>query len=391
MSLKDEADRLSPYIRAMRRHFHRHGELSFEEKATTLRIADELRPLGYEVTTFPDYYGLTAKLTGDPAGPSVVLRADIDALPLTEATGADFASETPGVMHACGHDCHTAMLLGAARLLAAHREELGGTVTLLFQSAEESGHGMQYYLDHHCFDGAAAAFGLHMSADIPKGTVAVPRGPLMASCTDFRCVVRGVSAHGSTPHLGRDAIAAASALLLNLQTLVSRMNNPLHPLVMTVGRVHGGKQFNIICDEVTLEGTIRSFDRDMSRRAPELFRTIAEGTAAALGCTAEFDPFSFEPVTSNDHDELTDLARRAAVSLFGEDALTDEPRSMASEDFSLLMERVPAVFAKVGARDEAMAWPLHSDHFCPDDSFLWQGAALHAQFALDFLRGKGDK
>ncbi len=391
MTLRDEAEQLSPYIREMRRHFHRFGELSFHEEETTRRIAEELAPLGYTIETFPDYYGLIATLAGDPAGRTVLLRADIDALPLREETGADFASERPGVMHACGHDCHTAMLLGAAKLLAARRRALPGTVKLLFQSAEESGHGMQYYLDHDCFAGVDAAFGIHMSADIPKGTIAVTRGPLMASCTDFRCIVRGVSAHGSTPHLGQDAIVAASSILLNLQTLVSRRNNPLHPLVMTIGTVRGGKQFNIICGEVTMEGTIRSFDRDMARRAPELFREIAENTAKALGCTAELDVISFEPVTSNDHDALTDAAREAAVSLFGEGILAEEPRSMASEDFSLLMEKIPAVFAKVGARDEAsgMTWPLHSDHFCPDDSVLWHGAALHAQFALDVLAGKG--
>lgn len=391
MNFKEEAEQLSPYIRDMRRYFHQHGELSFREKETTARIAEELAPLGYEITTFPDYYGLIAVLKGSAEGKTVLLRADIDALPIREETGAPFASETEGIMHACGHDCHTAMLLGAAKLLAAHREEIPGTVMLLFQAAEESGHGMQYYLDHHCLDAADAAFGFHMSPDIPKGTISIDDGPLMASCTDFRCIVRGAAAHGSTPHLGHDAIVAASSILLNIQTIVSRLNNPLSPLVVTVGMVRGGKQFNIICDEVTMEGTIRSYDREMSRRAPELFREIAETTAKALGCQAEFIPVSFEPVTANEHPALTETARRAAVSLFGESILRSNPRSMGSEDFSLLMEKVPSVFARVGVRDEAagMTWPLHSKNFCPDDSILWHGAALHAQFALDFLSGKG--
>ena len=391
MNFRNEAEALAPYVSDMRRHFHRHGELSFHEKATTARIAEELAPLGYEIRRFPDYQGLIAVM-GSEGGPAVVLRADIDALPLEEKSGAPFASQNPGVMHACGHDCHTAMLLGAARLIAAHREELPGRVMLLFQSAEESGHGMQYYLDHDCFAGADAAFGLHMSADIEKGKFSLRPGPLLASCTDFRCIVRGVSAHGSTPHLGRDAIVAASAILLNIQTIVSRFNDPLHPLVMTVGSVRGGKQFNIICDEVTLEGTIRSFDRDMSRRAPELFRSIAEQTARAFECSAEFIPVSFEPVTANDHDDLTALAREAAVSLFGEDILRDQPPDMASEDFSLLMEKVPAVFGNLGVKEASGEnWPLHSDRFCPDDTILWEGAALHAQFAFDFLAQKGGR
>lgn len=393
MNFKEEAEALSPYIRDMRRWFHQHGELSFREKETTARIAEELAPLGYEITSFPDYFGLIAVLKGPKAGKTVLLRADIDALPIKEETGVPFASETEGVMHACGHDCHTAMLLGAAKLLAAHREELPGTVMLLFQSAEESGHGMQYYLDHHCFGGADAAFGFHVSPNIPKGTISLEDGPLMASCTDFRCIIRGVSAHGSTPHMGRDAIVAASSILLNTQTIVSRMNNALHPLVITVGMVRGGKQFNIICDEVTLEGTIRSFDREMSRKAPELFRDMAETTAKALGCTAEFIPVSFEPVTANDTPALTETARKAASALFGESVLSHDPRSMGSEDFSLLMDTVPSVFAKFGVRDEeaGMVSPLHTCGFCPDDSVLWRGAALHAQFALDFLSGKGNE
>ena len=392
MNLRDEAAQLAPYIRDLRRHFHRRGELSFHETETTRRIAAELTPLGYAIQTFPDYQGLIAALSGPEPGRTVLLRADIDALPIEEATGADYASETSGVMHACGHDCHTAMLLGAARLLAAHRGELRGTVKLLFQSAEESGHGMQYYLDHGYADDVDAAFAIHVAPDIPEGTFTIEDGPLMASCTDLRCVVRGVSAHGSTPHLGKDAIVAASAILLNLQTIVSRMNNPLHPLVMTIGSVRGGKQFNILCDEVTMEGTIRSFDHEMSRRAPELFRQIAEDTAKALGCTAEFIPVSFEPVTANDHAPLTAMARRAAARLFGEDILRPMKPSMASEDFSLLMDRVPSVFARMGTAGTApgSAFPLHSDHFCPDDGLLWHGAALHAAFALDFLSGKGD-
>lgn len=391
MNLKEEALALSPYIAKERRHFHRHGELSFHETDTTAHIAAELKKDGIDAETFEDYPGVIGTIQGAHPGRTVLLRSDIDALPIVEASGSDFASRNPGVMHACGHDCHMAMLLGAAKLLAAHRDELYGTVKVFFQSGEESGYGMKYYLRHHCFDGVDAAFGMHMEPHIPKGCFSIEKGPRLASCTDFRLTVHGVSAHGSTPHLGKDAIVAASAILMNLQTLVSRRNNPLHPLVVTIGKVRAGKQFNIICDEVVLEGTIRALDRTLWKEAPKWFAEVAENTAKALGCTAEFDPYSAEPVTENRCDDLTDIARKAAVSLFGEKALYHLPPVMASEDFSYLMEEVPALFALVGTKEEGKTvYPLHSDHFCADDSELWRGAALHARFAMDYLKG-GDR
>lgn len=388
MNLKEEAQALSPYIVKERRHFHRHGELSFHETDTTAHIAAELTKDGIEVETFDDHPGVIGTIKGAHPGRTVLLRSDIDALPIQEESGSVFASENPGVMHACGHDCHMAMLLGAAKLLAAHKADIHGTVKVFFQSGEESGYGMKYYIAHHCFDGVDAAFGMHMEPHIPKGCFSIEKGPRLASCTDFRLTVHGVSAHGSTPHLGRDAIVAASAILMNLQTLVSRRNNPLHPLVVTIGKVRAGKQFNIICDKVVLEGTIRALDRSLWKEAPVWFAEVAENTAKALGCTAEFDPYSAEPVTENRCDDLTEIARKGAVDLFGEGVLYHLPPVMASEDFSYLMEEVPSLFALVGTKEEGKpVYPLHSDHFCADDSELWRGAAIHARFAIDYLKG----
>lgn len=389
MNITHQAEALSPYIRKLRRHFHRHGELSFQETDTTACIARELAALGYAVRTFPDHPGVIADLTGSSDRRTVLLRSDIDALPITEETGADFASETPGVMHACGHDCHMAMLLGAAQILASRRDEISGTVRLLFQSGEESGHGAGYYLAHGLLDGVDAALGLHMSPAIPKGTFNIQKGPRMAACTNFRLTFRGLSAHGSTPHLGRDAIVAASAAILSIQTAVSRRNDPLSPLVVTIGSIRAGRQFNIICDEAVLEGTIRSFDRAVTREAPLWVKEIAEGTARTLGCSAEFTPVSYEPAVINETNALTALAASAAETLFGAQCLSSQPPFMASEDFSLIMEKVPSVFCYLGAKEDTMTAPLHSSRFFPDDSILYRGAALHAAFALDYLKTEG--
>ncbi len=392
MNIAKEAEALSSYIVEKRRYFHQHPELSFKETETTAFLANELARFGYEITTFEDYHGVLATLHGNGEGKTVLLRSDIDALPITEATDAPFASEHPGVMHACGHDCHMAMLLGAAQLLAAHQKDFSGTVKLLFQSAEESGHGAPYYIEKGILNDVDGALGMHMSPYIPKGQLSIQKGARMAACTDFTLTVKGLSAHGSTPHLGHDAIVAASSIIGNLQTAVSRQNDPLQPLVVTIGKIRAGKQFNIICGEAVMDGTIRCFDRDLAQKAPEWVRSIAEGTALTLGCSIDFHIIDQEPPVTNDHDAVTDTAYEAAKTALGADIFTEEAPVMASEDFSFIMEKVPAVFCFLGARDESagMTAPLHSAHFLPDDSLLWHGTALHAQFALDFLNGKGE-
>ena len=253
MDFAREAAELLPYIQNHRRHIHQYPELSFREKETTEYIQKELESMGIEVIRFSDYYGLIGVLKGGRAGKTVLLRADIDALGIREENELDFCSVHAGVMHACGHDCHSAMLLGAAKILSAYRDALKGTVKFLFQSAEESGHGANYYVDHGCLDGVDAAMAIHMMNEIPEGTFSIEAGPRMASCTDFTLTVHGTATHGSMPHLGHDAIVAASAVIMNLQTLVSRQHSPLRPLVVSIGSVRAGSQFNIVADEVVMK------------------------------------------------------------------------------------------------------------------------------------------
>ena len=392
MNFKEEAATLQPYIEGQRRWLHQHPELTFREKNTTEHIANELQAMGIPVTRFADYYGLIGTITGSRPGKTILLRADIDALGITEENDLPFCSQHKGVMHACGHDCHTGMLLGAARMLQAHREELAGTVKLLFQAAEESGHGANYYVNHGHIDGVDAAFALHMMNEIPEGTFSIEAGARMSSCTDFTLTVKGASAHGSTPHLGKDAIVAASAIIMNLQILVSRENNPLEPLVVTIGSVEAGTQFNIICSEVKLTGTVRTFSPEAFDRVPERLEKLAAVTAEALGCSIRLAIDTREPAVINEQDALTELAQQAVTKLYGTEALASMKRKMGSEDFSVIMRHVPGVLGFLGYHNEACGavYPLHSKNFYVDDAVLQKGAALYAQFAYDYLTGKGE-
>lgn len=387
MFFKEEAASLQPYIQDQRRWLHQHPELSFAEKNTTKHIAEELERMGVDVQLFDDYCGCIGIINGSKPGKTVLLRGDIDALQILEDNNLDYKSQNVGVMHACGHDCHTAMLLGAAKLLSANRDRLAGTVKLLFQAAEECGHGSIYYIENGCLNDVDAAFAIHVMNELPEGVFSIEDGPRMASCTNFTLTVHGVSAHGSTPHLGRDAIVAASSIIMNIQTLVSRFNNPLNPFVVTIGSVKAGKQFNIISDNVELTGTIRCFDRTLYDDAPQMLENMARGLADAMGCSISLDVDTRELAATNAYPKLTAVVRNAAVKLYGEEALAPMKQKMGSEDFAFIMEKVPAVLGFIGYHNDecGAVEPLHSCNFFLNDSFLHRGAALHAQFAYDFL------
>ena len=389
MNLRELALQQEPYMIQMRRHFHQHPELSWEETETTRTLIRELNALGIETRTFDGHTGVIGTLHGtkpSATAGTVVLRADIDALPIREKTGLPFASEQPGVMHACGHDGHTAMLLGAARVLRAVRDQFAGEVRLLFQPAEETNSGAIYCLTQGVVDGADAIFGVHLWGDFEAPGINIEEGSRMASCDNFTLTVRGVPAHGGAPHQGVDAIVAASAIVLQAQTLVSRNTDPLCPLVLTIGEIHGGKRFNIIADEVTLVGTVRAHDPVVRAAVKGQLQRIAEHTAAAYGATATLDyRLLADPVINPP--ALTRLARDAATRLFGADALCAQPPRMSSEDFAYYLTRVPGVFCFLGGGNAALGYTAanHNDGFTVDESVLARGAALYAQFAVDFL------
>ena len=376
------------------RHFlHEHAELSLEEKETTAYLVSELEKMGIPVQTFSDYTGCIATIKGKKGdGPTILLRADIDALPIMEESGVDFASRTPGVMHACGHDCHASMLLGAARLLKEQEKELKGTVKLLFQAAEEAFIGSHYYVDHGYLEGIDAAMGMHVWPTGPAGQVLIKDGELMASCDNFKITVHGVSTHGSMPHLGKDAIVAASSILLGLQHIVSRVNDPLNSLVVSVGKVSAGTQFNIITDTAVMEGTVRCYAKETRAMVEETMRRIVTDIAAAEGCTAELEYSYLEPSVVNGDPELTEIAREAAEKLYGPDAWAEAKKAGGSEDFSYVMDHIPSsMFAFLGGYDEKDEdiYPLHNGKFRVNEKILKKGAAFYAQFAADYLEKKG--
>ena len=394
MDIRALAEKYEGYIIEQRRWFHAHPELSWEEFGTTDHIQEELEKMGLEVHRFEGRPGCTAMIYGGKAVPgakTVALRADIDALPVEEKTGLPFASENPGVMHACGHDNHMAMLLGAAKILCEVKDELEGNVKLLFQAAEETCFGAEYYVQQGVLDGVDAIYGQHIWAGLEAPYLNVQPGVRMASCDNFTITVEGSSTHGSTPHLGTDAIVAAASIIMNIQTIVSRNKDPLNALVVSIGEIHGGQRFNILANKVVMEGTCRTHSREMRGKIEPLLRRICEDTAAAFGAKAELKYDAFPSPVINDHDDLNQIAHDAAVKLYGEEGIKEMPRVMGSEDFAYFMDVVPGIFGFLGSRDAEHQASNHNDCYDVPEDVLKRGAAMHAQFAADYLSAKAPK
>ena len=388
MDIRALAAEQEEYIIACRRHLHSHPELSCEEFETTKFILSELEKAGIPCTTFKGCTGCAAEIKGMPSGKTIMLRADIDALPINEADHTkSCCSVAPGVMHACGHDCHTAMLLGAARILAVHKDELRGTVKLLFQMGEEIGRKSEEYVKRGVLEGVDAIFGMHVWATMEAGTFNFEAGERMACSDRFTLQIEGTSAHASTPWLGRDALLAASACVMALQQIPSRQNKAQNSLVVSVGMMNGGTGGDILCDHVELVGTVRTFDRELRKSMPERIAQVVKKAAEAWGCTAECDYIFGPSPLINDDEELVRLARGAAEKVMGRDAFAPLRKMTGAEDFSVYMEHVPGVIGFLGARNRAKGIDCAHHHpaFDVDEAILKDGAAIYAQFALDAL------
>lgn len=375
------------YMRALRREFHRLPELSLQEKRTSLRIRDELDQLGIPYVTVGQY-GIIATITGTRSDRVVALRADIDALPIEEANShLDFKSEVPGVMHACGHDGHAAMLLGAARILVAMRDELFGTVKLCFQQAEEVGEGTAEILAELSKFPVETFFGIHLWSELATGTISVEAGPRMAAGQAFDIRLQGVSTHGAYPNRGVDPIIAASALVMNCAALVSREFDPADPVALTFGQIHGGEANNVIPSAVQLSGTIRSTRPETDAYLQEAMTRVVQMTAQTYRTTAEISFSGKVSVVRND-ETCSAIAERAVNVLGLEDRLGRFNTIMASENYADFLDVYPGVFALIGVRNEAIGacYPHHHPNFNIDEEPLASGAALHAQYAIEYLR-----
>lgn len=388
LNVKELALEQKEYITEQRHYFHSHPELGTEEYNTTKHIAEELQKMGVEVVTFTECTGCIGVIKGAHPGKTVMLRADIDALPIQEGDlNKPYASQTPGVMHACGHDCHTAMLLGAAKILSAHKEEIHGTVKLLFQMAEEIGTESRNYVENGSLDDVDAIFGMHIWSLIDAGYANFEDGERMACSDRFTIRIHGKAAHGSAPNEGVDAIVAAAAVVMGLQQLVSRKNEPQNTFVLTVGMMNGGKQNNVIADYVELVGTTRVFNKAFRKTLPDLIGDTAKAIAAGYGCEVESTYFFGPAPLINEHKDLNDIARSAVRKIMGDGALMHMDKLMGAEDFSVYLDKVPGVYGFLGGRNEGkgICCVHHHPAFDVDEDTFPDGTAVYAQFALDYL------
>lgn len=386
--LRREADGLSARLTAWRRDLHAHPELGFAEHRTAGIVAQVLSGLGCEVRTGIGRTGVVGLLRGGLPGPAVMLRADMDALPVQEISDAPYASTEPGKMHACGHDGHTAMALGAATLLAHHAAELPGQVLLLFQPAEECMDGARSMILDGALDNPrpAAAFGLHLWNTMPVGRVSAQSGPIMAAADVLRITIHGRGGHGALPHEAVDAIAVSGQVLSALQTIVSRNVDPQETAVLTVGMVHGGTAFNVIAETVEMQGTIRTFSPTVRETVLTRLRVLLDGVTAGMGARYELTVQEASSAVVNDP-AIAEIARQAAVQIVGTTNVVWQPPSMTSEDFSEFAQRVPSCYILLGSGNPALglAAPHHNPRFDFDEDVLPIGSALLAASALRYL------
>ncbi len=357
---------------ATRRDVHRHPELAFEERRTAGIIEDRLRRLGLEPRPGVGKTGVTAD-AGARGGGRILLRADMDALPLTESSGADYASREAGKMHACGHDGHVAILLSAAERLTRGSES--GRLRFLFQPAEEGAAGAEACVRDGALEGVTAALGLHLWNQLPVGKIGVNRGALMAAVDEFSITVEGPGGHGAAPHETSDTVVAAARIVEALQSVVAREVSPLEPAVVTVGTIHGGSAFNVIPSTVKLTGTTRFFSDAVGRALPGRMERIVAGTAAAAGVRARLEYRSINRATVNDQ-EVADVVIAEAARLLGPENVETDTRTLGGEDMSVYLAQVPGCFFFVGSAPEGAHRPHHSPVFDIDERALSIGVLL---------------
>jgi len=386
MNISELSNKYKQYVIDMRREFHMYPEPSFKEFRTSKRIKEELEKMGINCKAVAET-GVEAVIQGGKPGKTVALRADIDALEMQELNDVPYKSKTDGLMHGCGHDGHAAMLLGAAKILNEVKDEICGKVKLIFQPAEEIAQGANKMIQEGVMEGVDGVFGIHLWSAIESGTVSIEAGPRMAATDLFNITVKGKGGHGSMPNQGIDAVVAASSIVMNLQSIVSRETSPLESVVVSVGKIVSGTRFNIIASEAELIGGTRCFNKELRQELPKIIERIAKNTAASYRAEAELEyKFSTGPVIN---DEVpVNIGQGAVEKLLGKDALVHFEKITGGEDFAYYLEKAPGAlaFVGIGNKEKDTYQAHHHGKFNMDEEALEIGCALYAQFAVDFLQ-----
>ena len=382
--LKADVQAAQQELLAIRRHLHAHPELSGNEHQTAALVAGELRNLGWRVQEGVGRTGVVAEL-GSGSGPVVALRVDMDALPVEERTGLPYASLNQGLMHACGHDIHTTVGLGVARILGPLAERLGGTVRLLFQPAEETAQGAAWMVADGAMQGVDALFGVHVFPSLPVGTIGVRSGSLTAAAGELEVEVLGEGGHGARPHQSTDAIWIAARVVSGLQEAISRRLDALHPVVVSFGRIEGGKAFNVIADHVRLLGTVRCLDLDLHAQLPGWIEETVQAICKGYGGEARVRYRCISPPVHNDA-ELTQLLADEAVALLGRPQVEwlEQP-SLGAEDFAELQRETPSTMFRLGVAGPNGCTPLHSNTFAADEASVAVGVEVLSASLLRWL------
>ena len=385
MNIRQEIINIKDSIIHWRRDFHQYPELAFNEYRTGDVIAKELRSMGLEPKEKVGKTGVTADLKcGD--GPVIAIRADMDALPIEETSGLDFSSKNKGVMHACGHDGHMAMLLGAAKILSENRNKYNGTVRFIFQPAEEGEGGARYMIDDGCLNGVDEIYGIHVWNYQPVGEVGIKDGPVLAAADMFDIKVRGIGGHGAAPQGTVDTIVVSSHLVQALQTIVSRNTNPLESTVITVGKINGGHNFNVISEQVSMSGTARAYTEKNQKLIKQRMEEVIDGIAKTYNAEIILDYKDGYPPTIN-HSEPTKKVLEAANQIVGEKAGMPY-LSMGGEDFAYYLQKVPGCFFFVGSapnEKELFETPHHCSHFNMDEKALLIGSSVYLNLIDDIM------
>jgi amidohydrolase len=387
MKIAEKIDQLFPKMIQWRRFLHQHPELSYQESKTAAFVADHLKQLGLQVQTNIGGHGVIGLLVGGQPGPTVALRADMDALPIHDEKTNDYASQVPGVMHACGHDAHTSTLLGLAYLFSEVRSTLAGTIKFIFQPAEEvSPGGALPLIQHGVLDDVDVIFGVHLWTPFPVGSVYCKAGPFMAAADEFSIEIQGKGGHGGLPHETIDSVMIGSQLVTSLQTIVSRNINPTEPAVVSVGAFHAGKSFNVIAERCSLLGTVRTFNSDIRDQIQKRMSDMSHAICEAYGASCEFEyKVGYPPVVN--HTKETERFFKVGGKVFGAEHTIESALIMAGEDYAYYLQKVPGCFMFVGAGNADLGvWaPHHHPYFDIDEEAMRNAALLLSGMTLDYL------